>query len=668
MDADSSEGVLQNFSPKGKTSLTTCLIWRNITNNMIKCCQTALLKCFQKIFNSCLANGVYPQSWAEGYVKPLHKAKDIYDPSNYRGITITNAIGKLFNRILNTRLDKFLIKYKIIDDCQIGFTRKARTSDHVFVLKTLIDKYCTNSTGRLYACFVDFQKAFDTVIHTGIKLKLLEIGVGNLFYNVIKNMYALSKYCIKINNEVTDHFPTLLGVKQGDNLSPNLFKIFINNLAEYLKNSVDPVLLKNRPLHCLMYADDVILLSTTPEGLQSKINILHKYCNDWCLNVNTDKSKILIFNKAGRIIKHDFVLNKIKLECVGKYKYLGIHFCASGSFSFTQDELYKKALKAYFKLSKDFLSLYPSVKTSTHVFDHTIKPILTYGSEIWGMFNPWSSKYRNGIVSFDQIYSKCPAEKLHLKFCKFILGVHSKTTNIAVLSELGRFPLYFNIIKSMLRYYDRLQKSQSIFPLLFDSFEESKTLHNMKKVSWYTSVHSLIDKIKSSLSLQQRTEINSQHFKTYFVKEWEQILQKYSDSKLCTYILHKKNFGLENYLLIIKDFELRRSLTRLRLSSHTLKIEKGRHLGIPRHNRLCLRCSDGEVEDETHFLLTCKGLTNERQKLLIAINNVCKNFKSLDPKNQLIWLMSNENREVLYELCMFITQNEKLDQTSIRAS
>ena len=189
--------------------------------------------------------------------------------------------------------------------------------------------------------------------------------------------------------------------------------------------------------------------------------------------------------------------------------------------------------------------LFQSTLLYTHLFDVLIKLIITYGSEIWGMFNPWSSKYRNGIVSFDQIYSKCPAEKLHLKFCKFIFGVHSKTTNIAVLSELGRFPLYFNIIKSMLRYYDRLQKSQSIFPLLFDSFEESKTLHNMKKVSWYTSVHSLIDKIKSSLSLQQRTEINSQHFKTYLVKEWEQILQKYSDSKLCTYILHKKNFGLE---------------------------------------------------------------------------------------------------------------------------
>ena len=100
------------------------------------------------------------------------------------------------NCVLNSSLDKFLIKFNIKDECQIGFKTKARTSDHMFVLKTIIDKYCNSGNGRQYACFVDFQKAYDTVIHTGIKLKLLEIGVGSLFYNIIKNMYALIKSCL----------------------------------------------------------------------------------------------------------------------------------------------------------------------------------------------------------------------------------------------------------------------------------------------------------------------------------------------------------------------------------------------------------------------------------------------------------------------------------------
>ena len=73
----------------------------NVTNNMIKCSQSTLLKCFEKIYNSCLSLGIYPEAWAEGYITPLYKTNDIVDPSNYRGLTITSSIGKLFNRVLN---------------------------------------------------------------------------------------------------------------------------------------------------------------------------------------------------------------------------------------------------------------------------------------------------------------------------------------------------------------------------------------------------------------------------------------------------------------------------------------------------------------------------------------------------------------------------------------
>lgn len=69
-------------------------------------------------------------------------------------------------------------------------------------------------------CFVDFRKAFDTVIHTGIKIKLLKTGVGTKFYEIIKSMYASSKSCVRLDNNITDFFQIKMGVKQGDNLSP----------------------------------------------------------------------------------------------------------------------------------------------------------------------------------------------------------------------------------------------------------------------------------------------------------------------------------------------------------------------------------------------------------------------------------------------------------------
>jgi hypothetical protein len=124
---------------------------------------------------------------------------------------------------------------------------------------------------------VDFQKAFDTVIHTGIKIKLFSIGVGSKFYEIIKTMYEVSKSCVKLQNHITDHFPINVGIKQGDNISPNLFKIFINDLPDYIEDSIDPILLNNKPLNCLLYTDGLVLFSTSAKGLQTRLDNLTNY-------------------------------------------------------------------------------------------------------------------------------------------------------------------------------------------------------------------------------------------------------------------------------------------------------------------------------------------------------------------------------------------------------
>lgn len=126
----------------------------------------------------------------------------------------------------------------------------------------------------------------------------------------------------------------MVGVRQGDVLSPNLFKIFINDLPSYLATSEDPVHLNDKRIDCLLYADDVILLSTSAFGLQQKLNLLQTFCEDWCLSINIEKTKVVIFNKAGRLIKsHRFVIFDNVVSCTNSYKYLGILFTASGTFT-----------------------------------------------------------------------------------------------------------------------------------------------------------------------------------------------------------------------------------------------------------------------------------------------------------------------------------------------
>ena len=94
--------------------------------------------CFVKLFNAVFRSGIYPLKWSVSYLTPVFKSGDWKNPENYRGIAINNSIGKLFNVIMCNRLDKFLVDKNLIHETQIGFKKKSRTSDHIFVLNCII--------------------------------------------------------------------------------------------------------------------------------------------------------------------------------------------------------------------------------------------------------------------------------------------------------------------------------------------------------------------------------------------------------------------------------------------------------------------------------------------------------------------------------------------------
>jgi hypothetical protein len=104
------------------------------------------------------------------------------------------------------------------------------------------------------------------------------------------------------------------------------------------------------------------------------------------LSTKHRKNKVLIFNKSGRHIKEPLYFKNELIESVNKYKYLGAIFQSSGLLNYAKEELCNKSLKASYKLSRCLSGSAASIKTNLHLFDHTIKPIDLYGSEIWGMF------------------------------------------------------------------------------------------------------------------------------------------------------------------------------------------------------------------------------------------------------------------------------------------
>ena len=104
---------------------------------------------------------------------------------------------------------------------------------------------------------------------------------------------------------------------------------------------------------------------------------------------------------------------------------------------------------------------------------------------------------------------------------------------------------------------------------------------------------------------------------------------------------------MEKYLSVLQNFEHRRNVARLRLSAHRLQIERGRYQGVLRHDRICLRCTSGEVDDEKHFLFSCSCNSDMRTSLYNTIKLSCLNFNSLSTNNKFIWLLNNENIEIL---------------------
>ena len=640
----------------------------SILNEMLKCGQTFILNILCKLFNTILSSGKFPKSWSNGIIVPIFKNGSKNEPANYGGLTIGSNVCKLFTKILNKRLDKFCSERHLICPEQIGFCKGKRTSDHIFVLKTLIDKYTHQSSRRLYSCFIDFRRAFEIVRHEELFYKLRRYGVSDLFYNVIKDMYLNIDLCVKVNSDnLSESFQSHIGVRQGDNLSPNLFKLFINDLPDIFDSSCHPVSLNITKLNCLMYADDVILLSETAEGLQNCLLNLHQYCENWGLEVNIKKTKSVVFNRTGRLEPVNFLYGNKNIDNVRKYSYLGVTFSNSGSFSEAKQELYKKGLKAFFKFRKCFEHHKPKIRTLLHVFDHTIKPVLLYGSEIWGMFSADKlNKLKDSY--FNRLCYDLAAEKIHTKFCKYVLEVGRRSTNIAVLGELGRYPLFLEVLLNMIKYLSYLSKSSST-DLLYDAFVTSKLLHSENKACWYKCIREIIDYFNIDLNKIINLKCNlkkyiyhcfSSKYKSVWSKElFNDNKHVSSGNKLRTYRLFKDKYIFEPYLNW-GSYSQRRIITKFRISSHNLEIERGRYKNIPAEQR-CKLCNL-DIEDEIHFLLECPKLANSRCEILERIYNKYINIKLLDSKSKFIWLLSAEDHFVYSQLSLLLTHLNDMRQ------
>ena len=518
----------------------------------------------------------------------------------------------------------------------------------------------TKQNKHLYTCFVDFSKAFDSIVRQELIQKLSRIGIKSEFLNIIKSIYETT-------TNLAAPFTSNIGVKQGDTLSTILFNLYINDLPEIFNfDENHPITINNTKISCMIYADDLIIMSTSPNALQQCLNNLETYCKKWKLDVNIKKPKIITFNKQGSLVKkHSYFYKSHTLENVKQYKYLGFIFTCSGSMKHGITNLVKQGKKAwhaiqyYLNISKN-----KTIHTYLTLFDSKIKPIITYASEAW-----IDSIHDKKDIS--NLLTKNTFEVFHISILKQILGVNKKTSNIAVLLELGRCPLTTSITFQAIKYFLRLPSINpcSMLNLLYQ--EEKHTL-TTKTDSYLAFIIERLNLLgMSNIWQEQLLENKSLNSKKIQMTIRRRITDNTSQN-LITHMKHQnkklsflkdlKDVHQTEYYLNINNFENRRALTKLRTSSHKLKIETGRWQNIERNSRLCQQCPGRFIEDEKHVTFDCTMHLTDRDNTFRFIKtntNIDLSHKATQMEN-LKLLFESKQLNALNALGKFIKKVLKL--------
>uniref|UniRef100_A0A8D8TK36 Craniofacial development protein 2 n=1 Tax=Cacopsylla melanoneura TaxID=428564 RepID=A0A8D8TK36_9HEMI len=272
------------------------------------------------LFNLVYSSGTIPDDWLKSTFITLPKKQNAKKCEEHRTISLMSHTLKIFLKVIHKRINKKLDEN--ISNTQFGFRNGFGTREALFAYNVMVQR-CLDVNQDVYACFIDYNKAFDKVRHTLLINILREENIDTRDIQILKNLYFEQKAEIRIRSETSKELKIKRGVRQGCVLSPLLFNIYSERImAKALEEENGGIVINGTSINNLRYADDAVILAENIEDLQRMLNKVIDASEEFGLSLNAKKTKYMVITKR-HIPPEQLFARQDRIEQVNAYTYLG---------------------------------------------------------------------------------------------------------------------------------------------------------------------------------------------------------------------------------------------------------------------------------------------------------------------------------------------------------
>ena len=303
--------------------------------------------------------------------------------STLQRLLLCSIFRKSLKLSRNIAQDRIISTYKILSESQAGFRPGRATTDQIFTLRQIAEKYLEKDRS-LYCCYIDFQKAFDSVWQRGLWKAVEFFGYPSKLIRLLQALYNQSQSAVRVNGELTEWFKTAIGVRHGCVISPQLFNILLEPvMLMALDDARIGACIQGEQINNLRFADDIVLIAETPEELQTLVNRVYESSSDYGLKINIAKTEVQVISKGK--CELSITINNSRLKQVEDFVYLGGTIADNGSSTNDIKTRIRKAGAAFQRLNSIWTSKNINNHTKMQLYQTLILSILLYGAESWTM-------------------------------------------------------------------------------------------------------------------------------------------------------------------------------------------------------------------------------------------------------------------------------------------